>query len=79
MSGIESSLLVYLPSWLSFGCHGGGGRGKPMAETRKYPSVCGRAVLRVLERTLVRVSSKCLISSRMSLGLKAEMAASWLR
>ena len=79
MSGIEDSLLVYLPSWLSSGCHGTRGRGKPMTETRKHLFVCGRAALRVPEQTLVRVSSKCLISSGMSLGLKAEMAASWLR
>jgi hypothetical protein len=79
MSGIEGSLLVYLPSWLSFRCHGRGGRGKPMAETRKHPSVRGGATLRVSERTLVKVASKCLVLSGVPLGPKAEMAASWLR
>jgi hypothetical protein len=33
MSGIEGSLLVYLPSWLGSGRHGGDRRGKPVAES----------------------------------------------
>ena len=56
MNGIEGSLLVYHPSYLGFACHGSGRRGRPMAETRKHPSVCGSAVLRVPGRTLVQVS-----------------------
>ena len=68
MSGIEGSLLVYLPCWLGFERHGRGGRGKPIPEAQKYLSRRGGAVLRVPKRTLVEVASKCLILSDVSLG-----------